>query len=218
MRIIGACTSKFLNSFDVLKKVSGGKILVKKIIGLLAVACLVAIATVSFVKNNVDKTEAISNDQLGSDLASNPASEGLGKGDSAPNFTLTTLDGKEVTLADYKGKKVVLNFWATWCPPCKAEMPHMQNYYEDKAKQENVEILAVNLTSSDTGLDKIQAFQEDYALSFPIPLDEDGEVGETYQAITIPTSYIIDTTGTIQNKIVGPMDEQMLTNLVSQLK
>lgn len=192
--------------------------MVKKIIGLLAVACLVAIATVSFVKNNVDKTEAISNDQLGSDLATNPASEGLGKGDSAPKFTLTTLDGKEVSLADYKGKKVVLNFWATWCPPCKAEMPHMQNYYEDKAKQENVEILAVNLTSSDTGIDKIQAFQEDYALSFPIPLDEDGEVGETYQAITIPTSYIIDTTGTIQNKIVGPMDEQMLTDLVSQLK
>lgn len=190
----------------------------KKIVGLLIVGCLVAIATISFVKNNIDEIEAFAGEQMGTDLASNPANEGIGKGDSAPNFTLTTLDGKEVSLADYKGKKVVLNFWATWCPPCKAEMPHMQNYYEDKAEQENVEILAVNLTSSDVGLDKVKAFQEDYALSFPIPLDEEGVVGETYQAITIPTTYMIDTTGTIQNKIVGPMDEQMLTDYVSNLK
>lgn len=190
----------------------------KKIVGLLIVGCLVAIATISFVKNNIDETEAFAGEQMGTDLAANPANKGIGKGDSAPNFTLTTLDGKEVSLADYKGKKVVLNFWATWCPPCKAEMPHMQNYYEDKAEQENVEILAVNLTSSDVGLDKVKAFQEDYALSFPIPLDEEGVVGDTYQAITIPTTYMIDTTGTIQNKIVGPMDEQMLTDYVSNLK
>ncbi|WP_391120436.1 peroxiredoxin family protein [Psychrobacillus sp. L3] len=186
----------------------------KKIIGLVAVACLVAIATISFVKNNVDKTEALANEQLGTDLATDPANEGVGKGDSAPNFKLTTLEGKEVSLADYKGKKVVLNFWATWCPPCKAEMPHMQNYYEDMAVKENVEILAVNL---DSGMDNVKAFQEDYALSFPILLDEEGKVGKIYQAITIPTTYIIDTNGTIQNKIVGPMDEQMLTDLVKSL-
>lgn len=192
--------------------------MVKKIISLLVIAGLVAIATITFVKNNVDKTEALSNQQLGTDLATNPANEGLGKGDGAPNFTLTTLEGKEVSLADYKGKKVVLNFWATWCPPCKAEMPHMQNYYEDMAEQENVEILAVNLDSANTGIDKVKAFQEDYALSFPIPIDEEGLVGETYQAITIPTTYMIDTTGIIQNKIIGPMDEQMLTELVSELQ
>ncbi|MFF2752208.1 peroxiredoxin family protein [Psychrobacillus sp. NPDC058041] len=186
----------------------------KKIIGLGIIACLVAIATISFVKNNVDKTDAMSNIELGTDLATNPASEGITKGDNAPNFTLTTLDGKEVSLADYKGKKVVLNFWATWCPPCKAEMPDMQNYYEDVAEKENVEILAVNL---DSGIDKVKGFQEDYALSFPILLDEEGTVGKTYQAITIPTTYMINTDGTIQNKIVGPMDEQMLSDLVKSL-
>ncbi|WP_342600405.1 redoxin domain-containing protein [Psychrobacillus sp. FSL H8-0483] len=190
----------------------------KKIVGLLIVGCLVAIATISFVKNNIDEKDAFAGEQMGTDLAMNPANEGIGKGDTAPNFTLTTLDGEEVTLADYRGKKVVLNFWATWCPPCKAEMPHMQNYYEDMAEKENVEILAVNLTSSDVGLDKVKAFQEDYALSFPIPLDEEGILGETYQAITIPTTYMIDTTGKIQNKIVGPMDEQMLNEYVSNLK
>ena len=191
----------------------------KKIIGLLLVGCLVAIATISFVKNNMDEEQdAFAGEQMGTDLGANPANEGIGKGDKAPNFTLTTLDGAEVSLADYQGKKVVLNLWATWCGPCKAEMPHMQNYYEDMAAQENVEILAVNLTSSDVGIDKVKAFQEDYALSFPIPLDEDGVVGELYQAITIPTTYMIDTTGTIQNKIVGPMDEQMLTEYVDNLK
>ncbi|TQR17614.1 redoxin domain-containing protein [Psychrobacillus soli] len=190
----------------------------KKIIGLLIVGCLVAIATISFVRNNIDETEAFAGEQMGTDMAANPANEGIGHGDRAPNFTLTTLDGEEVTLSDYQGKKVVLNFWATWCPPCKAEMPHMQNYYEDMAEQENVEILAVNLTSSDVGIEKVELFKEDYGLSFPIPLDEEGDVGKTYQAITIPTTYMIDTTGTIQNKIVGPMDEQMLTDYVSNLK
>lgn len=190
----------------------------KKIVGLLIVGCLVAIATISFVKKNIDETEAFAGEQMGTDMASNPANEGIGKGDQAPNFTLATLDGKEVTLADYQGKKVVLNFWATWCPPCKAEMPHMQNYYEDMAEKENVEILAVNLTSADVGIDKVEAFKEDYGLSFPIPLDEEGKIGDKYQAITIPTTYIIDTTGTIQNKIVGPMDEQMLTDFVKELK
>lgn len=190
----------------------------KKIIALMIIAALVAIVTISFVRDNIDEQEAFAGEQMGTDLAKNPANEGLGHGNAAPNFTLTTLEGEEVTLADYKGKKVVLNFWATWCPPCKAEMPHMQNYYEDMAEKENVEILAVNLTSTDVGIDKVIAFQEDYGLSFPIPLDEDGVVGDIYQAITIPTTYMIDTTGTIQNKIVGPMDEQMLTDYVSNLK
>ena len=190
----------------------------KKIIGLLVIACLVGIATFSFVKDNVDEETGLSDaEQMGTDLALNPANKGTGKGDPAPAFTLKTLDGKEVTLADYEGKKVILNFWATWCPPCKAEMPHLQNYYEEMAEQENVEILAVNLTSSDSGIDKVEAFQKDYALSFPIPLDEEGNVGETYQAITIPTTYMIDTTGTIQNKIVGPLDEQMITEYVTNL-
>lgn len=190
----------------------------KKIIGLLVIAALIAIATISFVRDNIDEQEAFAGEQMGTDLANNPANEGLGQGNTAPNFTLTTLEGEEVSLSDYKGKKVVLNLWATWCGPCKAEMPHLQNYYEDMAEKDNVEILAVNLTNQDVGVDKVKTFQEDYALSFPIPLDEDGVVEYMYQAVTIPTTYMIDTTGTIQNKIVGPMDEQMLADYISNLK
>lgn len=138
---------------------------------------------------------------------------GLQEGNKAPNFGLKTLDGQEVKLSDMVGKKVILNFWATWCPPCKAEMPHMQKFYEEQ-KNNQVTILAVNLTTSEKSSNNIGAFVKDYGLTFPIVLDSDGQVGQTYQAVTIPTSYIIDTKGVIRKKIIGPMDKEMMTELI----
>ena len=143
---------------------------------------------------------------------------GVNEGDTAPDFTMNTLDGKEVKLSDYRGKKVVLNLWASWCPPCKAEMPHMQKYYEKNKDKKNVEILAVNLTTMEKDQSNIQTFVDDYGLTFPIPLDETGDVGVTYQAFSIPTTYMIDTTGVIQKKIVGPMNEEFLSDMVTRLK
>ena len=189
----------------------------KKIFGLVLIALLIAIAVGTMVKKNIDQEASISNEQLGADMTNVTASEGLNQGDLAPNFTLTTLDGKTVKLSDYQGKKVVLNFWATWCPPCRAEMPHMQNYYEDFAEDEGVEILAINLTDGDTR-EKVEDFVADYGLTFPILMDEEGTAGKTYQAVTIPTSYMIDTSGKIQHKIVGPMDDQMIADYISNLK
>ncbi len=188
----------------------------KKMFGLIIVAILISIMIAGFVKGNVDTEESFSSEQKGVDLLDVTSEEGLTKGDMAPDFTLTTLDGKKVQLSELKGKKVIVNFWATWCPPCKAEMPHMQNFYEDFSDEENVEILAVNLTSEDKE-ESVQNFVQDYGLTFPIPLDTEGVVGETFQAITIPTSYMIDTKGRIQNKIVGPMDENMIKDFVTNL-
>ena len=189
----------------------------KKMFGLLIVGIMIAIVMAGFVKNNVDKEESYSSKQRGVDMVEVATKEGLNKGDIAPDFELNTLDGKKIRLSELKGKKVIINLWATWCPPCKAEMPHMQNYYEKYATDANVEILAVNLTSLDRGVDKLNEFVKDYGLTFPIPMDEKGVVGEMYQAITIPTSYMIDTKGRIQNKIVGPMDEKMMKEFVSNL-
>lgn len=139
------------------------------------------------------------------------------EGKPAPDFELDTLSGETVKLSDYQGKKVILNFWATWCPPCKAEMPHMQNFYE-KNQDKGIEVVAVNLTNMDKGKTQLDKFVEDYGLSFDIPLDKDGEIGMQYQAFTIPTSYIIDTDGIIQKKIIGPMDEPMMEQLTNGIK
>lgn len=188
----------------------------KKIVGLLLLAVLIAIVIGNMVNKNIDQEKSMENEQLGVDMIGVVEKEGLNKGDVPPDFELTTLKGETVKLSDYKGKKVVLNFWATWCHPCRAEMPHMQNYYEDFAEEENVEILAVNLTSEDTK-SRVEEFVADYGLTFPIPMDEEGNVGEMFEFITIPSSYIIDSSGKIQNKIQGPMDDQMLVDLLSSI-
>lgn len=189
----------------------------KKMFGLILVAVLIAIAVTSMVKENVDQEDSFDDEQRGVDLVGVAANEGLNQGEQAPDFELTTLAGEPIRLSELKGKKVILNFWATWCPPCKAEMPHMQNFYEDYAETENVEIVAVNLTSGDREA-SVEEFVKDYGLTFPIPMDVEGEVGQKFQAVTIPTSYIIDTNGLIQHKIVGPMDETMIQDFVSNLK
>ncbi|XIH35918.1 thiol-disulfide oxidoreductase (plasmid) [Cytobacillus firmus] len=149
-----------------------------------------------------------------------PNSEGLSEGDAPPDFELKTLEGKTIRLSDYKGKKVILNFWASWCPPCKAEMPHMETYYKTNAKKQNIEIIAVNLTNLERGsnkLEQVKNFVKDYRLTFQIPLDENGDVGRTYQTLSIPTSYMIDSNGLINKKIIGPMDGEMIEKLVKEM-
>ncbi|MDS8877070.1 TlpA disulfide reductase family protein, partial [Streptococcus pneumoniae] len=99
--------------------------------------------------------------------------EGLSQGQTAPDFTLTDQNGDTVKLSDYRGKKVILNFWATWCPPCRAEMPHMQEFHENNTDGDVV-ILAVNLTAQDNGEEAIRSFIDEFGLTFSIPMDETG--------------------------------------------
>ncbi|MGE6257099.1 peroxiredoxin family protein [Heyndrickxia sporothermodurans] len=141
----------------------------------------------------------------------------LDQGVKAPDFELFTLDNTKSKLSDYRGQKIILNFWATWCPPCKAEMPHMEAFYK-KNKDKNISLVSVNLTSLEKGKSKITSFVKEYGLTFPIMLDESGKIGVEYQAFAIPTSYIIDEKGIITQKIVGPMDEEMMEKLIGNLK
>lgn len=189
----------------------------KKTLGLLLVGVLIVILVLGVVQNNIEEKQATERLNAGSDVEFLPTDEGLAKGESAPDFELTTLEGETVRLSDYKGKKIILNLWATWCPPCRAEMPDMQKYYDEQAQDENVEILAVNLTTEDKGMDKINAFVEEFQLTFPIPMDHEGKVGDVYQAATIPTTYMIDTEGRVQNKIVGPMNEEMMEDFIENM-
>ena len=104
---------------------------------------------------------------------------GLKKDQLAPNFTLFNLEGQDVTLSELRGKRVVLNFWATWCPPCEAEMPHMQRYYEKYAKEDNVEIVGVNLMySNGEKVEREEKFIDAFEIHFDIfdEIDKRGKV------------------------------------------
>ncbi|MCM3717431.1 peroxiredoxin family protein [Fictibacillus phosphorivorans] len=142
---------------------------------------------------------------------------GLKPGSKAPDFKLNTLEGKQILLKEYRGKKVILNFWATWCPPCRKEMPEMQKFYKEY-KQKDVEILAVNLEYSETKPEKIRDFVKEYKLEFPIPLDEKNTIGKQFRAVSIPTSYFIDEEGTITHMHVGPMDYTLMEEEIMKMK
>ena len=146
------------------------------------------------------------------------ARNGIEIGKSAPDFTLTKLDGTNVKLSDLKGKKVILNFWATWCGPCQQEMPDMEAFY--KEHKENVEILAINYTPSEKGggVEKVSNFAKEKGITFPILLDKNIDVTTAYKVITIPTSYFIDTKGVIQDKFIGPMTQKEMEKRVAKLK
>lgn len=136
-------------------------------------------------------------------------------GFQAPDFELETLDGVTVKLSDLRGQAVIINLWATWCPPCRAEMPALQKVYEEH--QERVEVLAVNATNQDD-LDAVQEFTQSYELTFPILLDKNGIVAKSYQLRSLPTSYFVDPEGLIQKVVIGgPMSEALLQIRIEQL-
>lgn len=141
--------------------------------------------------------------------------QAVGQGNTAPDFELKTLDGKPAKLSDYKGKRVILNIWATWCPPCREEMPDMQRFYE-KYKNQNVEILAVNLLEAGS-LRETKAFVQEFGIQFPVLLDENSKVSGMYHATAIPTSFLIDSNGIIRHKIVGAMSYDWMVNQVTHM-
>ncbi|MEH7459994.1 redoxin domain-containing protein [Bacillus sp. JJ1127] len=146
------------------------------------------------------------------------AKNGIEVGKIAPDFELSKLDGTTVKLSDLKGKKVILNFWATWCGPCQQEMPDMEAFY--KTHKDDVEILAVNYTVSEraNGEEKVKQFAKEKGLTFPVLLDKDISATTTYKVITIPTSYFVDTKGVIQDKFIGPMTQKEMEKRIEKLK
>lgn len=142
---------------------------------------------------------------------------GIYEGQLAPEFTLKTIGGEDMSLSSFRGKRIILNFWASWCPPCKAEMPHMQEFYIEN-KESNVILLSVNLTTAEKKSEDVAKFVEEYELTFPVMLDVKGDIGRIYQAHAIPTSYLIDSKGIVKKKIIGPMDKEMMNELISSVE
>jgi peroxiredoxin len=121
---------------------------------------------------------------------------------AAPDFTLPDLEGRQVSLHDYRGKVVFLNFWATWCLPCREEMPAMERLHQAFQSQ-GLAILAVNLKESP---DKVKAFLDQHQLSFTALLDGSGAVLRDYQVMGLPTTYLISREGTLLARGVGGRD------------
>lgn len=134
----------------------------------------------------------------------------------APNINLTTLDGESVDLADFRGRVVLVNIWASWCTPCKAEMPAIQRVY-DKYKDEGFVVLAVNATNQDN-LNDVKNFVSSQSLTFPILLDLEGEISNKYRVQALPTSFFITPDGIINEVVIGgPMAEALLESRISSL-
>jgi peroxiredoxin len=137
-------------------------------------------------------------------------------GFAAPDFTLSTSDGKEYTLSTLKGNAVLVNLWATWCPPCRAEMPAIERMYREYSGQGLV-VLAINMTYQDDPT-AVAPFIQEYDLTFPVLLEETGKVGSAYQLRSLPSSYFINRAGVIQEVVIGgPMSEALLRTRIEQI-
>ncbi|HVJ49336.1 redoxin domain-containing protein [Desulfitobacterium sp.] len=142
---------------------------------------------------------------------------GLEEGNLAPDFELQRVDGNSIKLSSLQGKKIILNFWASWCPPCRQEMPDMEKLYVDQ-KDNGVEILAVNLTNIEKSRADVPSFMKAYDITFPVALDEKGKVSQQYDVSSIPASFIIDSWGVIQRKFVGPMTYDSMKSMLKSIK
>lgn len=161
------------------------------------------------VANSQPSTQAVESDDL---VESNDV--GINKGQIAPNFKLQTLNGETVQLSDYKGKRVIVNFWATWCPPCRAEIPDFQKLYEKK----DVEILAVNLTETEESTEGVEGFVKEFGMTFPVVMDVNSDVSNTYQVSAYPTSYMIDSNGRIQFVAMGALNYDLMIQEYEKMK
>ncbi len=117
----------------------------------------------------------------------------------APEFTLKDMDGKTHQLSDYRGKTVIINFWATWCPPCRAELPSMNRAWK-KVKDDNIEILAINVGEDE---DTIFSFLGDNPIDFTVLLDETGDMIKTWPVRGLPTTFVLDSEGRLAYQAIG---------------
>lgn len=134
-------------------------------------------------------------------------------GHPAPGFTLSAIDGSQVALDDLRGQVVLINLWATWCPPCRAEMPAIQQAYE-RFRDQGFVVLAVNQQEDAAS---VAAYMTGQRLTFPALLDSDARVSAAYQVRVLPSSFFIDRRGIVRAVYRGPMSRGMIEGTIEQL-
>lgn len=134
-------------------------------------------------------------------------------GAPAPDFTMPSLDGKAVSLSDYRGKVVLLNFFATWCPPCRAEMPDLAAAYKG-LKDRGLEIVAVNLQEDQP---TVSGYAKSLGLTFTVLLDREAKVFGQYHVTGLPTTYFIDRDGVVRELAIGALNMKLIMQKVEKL-
>ncbi|MGE6553000.1 thiol-disulfide oxidoreductase ResA [Bacillus mycoides] len=135
------------------------------------------------------------------------------EGDLSPNFVLNSINNEKIELNKIKKKGIILNFWGTWCEPCQREMPAFESFYQ-KNKNNGIEIISINSQESNIA---VKNFIKEKQLSFPVVIDTDGQVGNTYNVTTLPATFLIDSKGKIIKKHAGEMNEEMLQQWIKYL-
>ncbi|GLC29131.1 TlpA disulfide reductase family protein [Clostridium omnivorum] len=192
----------------------------KKYAFTLAIIILFGISVYTVISYNKNKTTGSNTSVSNSILSVKDSKNSINKKnqetitkEKAIDFKLKDLNGKNVSLSDFKGKKVLLNFWATWCPPCRAEMPDIEKLYQEN-KDSDLVILGINL-GEDT--QTVKSFIDKNKYNFNILLDSDQAVAIKYNIVSIPTSFFIDKEGNIVYKKVGAMSIEEMRDNVSLL-
>jgi len=133
----------------------------------------------------------------------------------APDFTVYTADGQPVKLSDFSGKPVIINFWASWCGPCKSEMPDFQKVYE--AYGDRVDFLMLNMTYGDETIEVARTFVEESGYTFPVYFDTTLEAASLYGASTIPTTFALDRNGRVYSYAKAVLSEDALVSVLDKL-
>ena len=136
------------------------------------------------------------------------------KGDKAPNFSLQSLEGETMTLADLKGKGVILNFWGSWCEPCRNEMPDLEKAWLAN-KDQNIVIVGVTVDESEVPAEQ---FVRQVNTTFPILMDKQKEVTKAYNIGKMPSTFYIDQDGIVQEIIIGQMDEKRINSALEKIR
>ncbi|SFC63865.1 Peroxiredoxin [Bacillus sp. OV322] len=178
--------------------------MIKKMIAASVLILLITVAIVQAMDNGKEKGKE-----------GRQTSAGVKVGEEAPDFDLYTLEGKKVKLSEFKGKKLLINFWATWCEPCKEEMPHLEEFYKNSAS--NAVILAVNIDPEND----VEGYAQKMGLTFPILLDNQEKskaVNERYGVAAVPSSFLVDSKGVIRQKFIGAINFDVMKKSMEKLK
>lgn len=145
---------------------------------------------------------------------------GIGPGMKAPDFTLKGREDEDITLSDYKGKVVFLNFWATTCPFCIAEMPDLEEFYNEHKDEDDFALIGINMTKTweKKSKEKLVEWLDDEGLTFPVAFDIDGEQAVQWAARSLPVTFIIDQSGNSLGAIIGKTDKQTLENILVEVR